>query len=98
MIQMLAIIKVADFDALERFEREAALIMRDYGGSIVSAFKTARNPGGTGEEVHCLEFPDENALGRYRKDPRYLRLDGLRQMAIAATEVRIGIREKSYAQ
>jgi uncharacterized protein (DUF1330 family) len=70
--------------------------MRDYGGRIVSAFETTRNPDGSGEEIYYLEFQGEVAFNQYRLDPRYLALDKLRQKAISGTEIKIVAKAKTY--
>ena len=40
MIHILVKLEVRDFSALEVFERQAAMIMKNHNGRIVSAFET----------------------------------------------------------
>ena len=95
-ITVVVTLEVIDFDLFERFERDAAIIMKQYGGKIVSAFETRHELDGSGEEIHVLEFPSEEAFGRYRADRSLTALSGLREQAISSTKVQISILLKSY--
>ncbi len=97
MYRVLAILQVRDFVALDEFERAAAVIMSDFGGEIVCGFETLRNSDGSGEEVHLLEFADEESFSNYRNDDRHHSLRPLREKAIAATDIRIQLKAKSYS-
>ena len=97
MHKILAVLQVRDFEALELFERKASEIMSDHGGRIVTAFETNRNEDGSGEEVHLLEFRNEECFTNYRNDERYLALKSLREKAISNTEVKVELRDKSYS-
>lgn len=69
------------------FEDQAARIMARYGGEIVVAF---RPEGGEPYEVHLVRFPDRERFEAYRQDPELLSLAGLRERAIARTEILAG--------
>ena len=97
MHKLLAILQVRDFDALDEFERKASEIMSDYDGRIVAAFETCRNEDGSGEEVHLLEFKNEESFTSYRNDDRHQAVKSLREKAISSTEVKIKLSEKSYS-
>ena len=96
MINVLIRLEVKDFEALEKFEKQAVAIMIRYRGRLVSAFETARSEDGTGEEVHVLEFPNKEAFALYRDDDSLANLAGLRNQAILSTEVQISLHPKYY--
>ena len=96
MINVLVRLEVKNFEALEKFEKQAITIMNRYRGRLVSAFETARREDGTGEEVHVLEFPSEEAFALYRGDDSLAELSGLRNQAILSTEVQVSLQPKSY--
>jgi len=96
MLNILVKLAVKDFELFETFEKQAALIMSKYDGRIISAFEIARNPDGSGEEIHILEFPNEDTFNRYRADADLAKLSELRQRAIADTEVQMSVRIKTY--
>lgn len=96
MITILVRLEVKDFSALEEFESQAARIMQNYQGRISSAFETIRKPDGSGEEIHILEFPNEESFANYRADKSLAALSSLRNKAISNTEVKISVSIKSY--
>ncbi len=97
MHKLVVILQVRDFDALDEFEREASEIMSDYHGRIAAAFETVSNEDGSGEELHLLEFQDQESYANYRNDERHQALKSLREKAISRTEVKIMLSEKSYS-
>ena len=97
MLNILVKLEVKDFDALEEFETQAVRIMKEYKGSIVSAFETVRNPDGSGVEIHVLQFPSESLFASYRSDKSFEKLSSLRERAISRTEVSMSLKVKSYA-
>jgi len=96
MINIFVKLQVLSFDCLEPYERQANVIMKRYGGSIISAFEIIRNSDGSGEEVHIVQFPDEESFSQYRSDKELLQLVDLRDKAISNTEVRMFVHEKIY--
>ena len=96
MYKLLVTIQVADFQALNEFEKYASAIMSDYQGKIISAFETLKNDDGSGEEIHIVEFQSEKDFTSYKNDSRLDRLADLREKAITGTEIKICINEKSY--
>lgn len=96
MFHVLVKLEVIDFSALDQFEKEAALIMKSYGGEILSAFETERNAENSGEEIHILQFPSKAHFEQYREDQRLKVLSELREQAIRTTEITICLRVKSY--
>ena len=96
MLNILVKLEVKDFDALEEFETQAVRIMQEYKGSIVSAFETVRNPDGSGEEVHILQFPSEAHFASYRSDKSFEKLSSIRERAISSTEIIMSLNVKSY--
>jgi len=96
VIHILVKLEIKDFSALEVFEAQASVIMEKYQGRIVSAFETTRASDGSGEEIHILEFPSEEAFNCYRSDGSLANLVSQRDQAISNTEVTISLRVKTY--
>ena len=96
MINILVTIEVNNFDLLATFERKAAEIMGLHGGEIVRAFETSREIDGSGQEVHLLEFPSEDAFMKYRSDFRLSEHAELREKAIKSMTVIQSSVLKSY--
>lgn len=96
MIKVFVKLQVLNFDALESYERQANAIMKRYGGSIVAAFEITKDLNGAGEEVHLLQFPDEESFNQYRSDKELLQLADFRDQAISDTQVTMFVREKVY--
>ena len=97
MINILVTINVKNFDALEVFERRAVEIMRDHDGNMVSVFEIERNPDGSGQEIHLIQFPDEENFLSYRTDSRLTEYADLRGKAIESMEVVMSSKVKSYS-
>jgi len=97
VINILVKMDVKDFNAFDQFEKQASLIMGKYNGRIISAFETEHNSDGSGQEVHVLEFPSEEAFGEYRKDTALADLANLREQAISGTSVELSLCIKQYA-
>ncbi len=95
MIYILVKLKVKNFDALDAFERQAVKIMEKHSGKMMFAFETAKDTTG-GEEIHVLEFPNEEAFIAYRKDDAHKALAELRESAIISTDIIISDNLKSY--
>ena len=91
MIQVLAILSVADFDALDEFETLAIGIINDYGGTLVSAFESSDFT-----EIHLLQFPSEASFEEYQADSRLAKLTDLRLKAISATKLYRSVKLKEY--
>ena len=96
MIHILVKLTVKNFTALEEFERQAVAIMKRHGGQLLSVFEACRNEDGSGEEVHVLAFPSDEAFAGYRVDGDLVDLKDLRDRAISHTEVMVSERLKSY--
>ncbi|MFT7470654.1 MAG: hypothetical protein ACI8XU_000546 [Kiritimatiellia bacterium] len=101
MISIVALLTVRDADAFDQFERQAAVIMKAYGGRIDSAFR----PGATDskaaqsvDEIHVLKFPDQEAFDRYTSDDKLLALAPLREKAISQSSVYVSVTEVDYAK
>ena len=96
MFQVLVKLVVKDFGLLAQFEKQAVAQMKEYEGRVLSAFETVHRDDGTGEEIHVLEFPSEQAFTEYRNDKVVSKLAALREQAITATEVTVSSKIKSY--
>lgn len=95
MIYILVKLKVNNFDALKVFERQAVKIMEKHSGKMMFAFETAKDTT-DGEEIHVLEFPNEEAFIAYRKDDAHKALAELRENAIISTEISVSSKLKNY--
>jgi uncharacterized protein (DUF1330 family) len=76
----------------ERFEAEAARIMRRYGGRIdrrIRCLPTENDPQPF--ELHLVSFPDALSFERYRADPELAGLAALRATAIRQTTLWSGV-------
>ncbi|MCG6876376.1 MAG: DUF1330 domain-containing protein [Betaproteobacteria bacterium] len=70
----------------ERFETAVATIMQRYGGALERRIAIEpRDDPSQPHEVHVVSFPDRAALDRYRADPDFQALAGLRAEAIRET-------------
>jgi uncharacterized protein (DUF1330 family) len=72
---------------LSAYEDEVLALVPEYGGTVLSR---VRRTGGTTEqpyEVQVIELPDQGALDGYQADPRRTTLAGIRDQAIARTEI-----------
>lgn len=96
MILIYIKLQVIDFDFLDKFESEAAKIMKKYQGRILSAFETSREKDRSGTEIHILEFPSLQLFNEYRNDAHLASLCELRKKAISNTEIKISSRIKLY--
>lgn len=96
MINILVIIQVKNFNALEEFEYQANKIMQDHGGKIAMAFESQRNPDDSGEEIHILEFSSMDGFNSYKIDERLHALYTLRQSAITSADVKVSKKLKLY--
>jgi hypothetical protein len=73
-------------DALSAYEDDVLALLPDHGGRVVS--RVRRRPGEDGPlEVQIIDLPDDSALDGYLADPRRVKLAGIRDRAIARTNV-----------
>jgi uncharacterized protein (DUF1330 family) len=72
---------------LSAYEDEVLALVPEYGGTVLSR---VRRTGGATEqpyEVQVIELQDRDALDGYQADPRRTALAGIRDQAIARTEI-----------
>lgn len=96
MINILVTLTVKDFTLLAEFERQAVKVMKSHGGELLRAFESHRNDDGSGEEIHLLEFPSQQAFDAYRADPVLVEYAELRNKAISQTQVVVSSLLKEY--
>jgi uncharacterized protein (DUF1330 family) len=78
----------ANIGEFEKFERAAAGVMAQHGGSIERAFRRKETQESEEPfEVHLVKFPDAEAFAAYRDDDRTLALKEQRERLIARTEI-----------
>jgi uncharacterized protein (DUF1330 family) len=72
---------------LSAYEDEVLALVPEYGGTVLS--RVRRTSGATEQpyEVQVIELPDQDALDGYLADPRRSTLAGIRDQAIARTEI-----------
>ena len=73
-------------DAIRHYESQVVPIIREHGGTIISAFKPLNNPP---DEIHLIEFSSKEALAQYQQDSRLIKLKSEREKAIAKTDLYI---------
>jgi uncharacterized protein (DUF1330 family) len=73
-------------DALGAYEDQVLSLIPGYGGRVL---QRARSSGADGQpvEIQILEFPSAAALDGYMADERRMALAGVRDRAIARTQV-----------
>jgi hypothetical protein len=90
-------LSVKNFDALEAFEKEAAVIMASHGAVMIKAFESRREYDGSGEEIHIIEFPTPAAFEAYRTDERLFELSELHEQAIIDMDLKVSQTTKQYS-
>ncbi len=84
-------------DEFRAFESKAIEIIRAHGGRLISAFVPQRQSGQQlPDEIHLIEFSDQQAFDRYRNDPRTLALAGERASIISNSVVYVSDEFVSY--
>ncbi len=74
-------------DRLATYEDAVLALIPEHGGSVVSRVRRAGGDHDQPYEVQVIELPDASALESYQADPRRMALAGLREQAIARTEI-----------
>ena len=99
MITIVALLTIRDADAFDQFERQAAAIMKTYGGRIDSAFRpdAPTTKAQNVDEIHVLKFTNLEAFDRYRSDDKLLALAALREKAISQSTVYVSSIEVDYS-
>jgi hypothetical protein len=72
------------------FERQAAAVMRRYGGAIVQTVAVMASDPTLFEEIHLVTFPDAAAFSAYQRDPALAEAAALRAAAVVDTRVVVG--------
>lgn len=78
---------VANFDAFEEYEKQAAKIMEKYEGRIEFVTEINREPDGSGIEFHVVCFKQKSAYEDYKKDERLLSLQDLKARGIKSASI-----------
>jgi uncharacterized protein (DUF1330 family) len=78
-----------DITRLRVFELEALIVIGQFGGKLISAFKPANpeNSANIPDEIHLLQFPSQEAFDIYRDSPESAALAPKRNKAIRKTIV-----------
>ncbi len=72
---------------LVEYEDQVLMLLSDHGARVLQRVRTVDPSAGRPFEVHVLEFPSQDAFDAYMENPNRLALAGLRDRAIASTEV-----------
>ena len=72
---------------LSAYEDEVLALVPEYGGTVLSRVRRTGPATEQPYEVQVIELPDRNALDGYQADPRRITLAGIRDQAIARTEI-----------
>ena len=73
--------------ALSRYEDRVLPLVAEHGGRVCSRDRVSRESDADPCEIQRIDFPDDLALERFMSDPRRLRLEQQRTVAIARTDV-----------
>lgn len=97
-MKVVVLLEVRDLESFRDYETRAVRIMREYSGSLVSAFRpdVEHSSGDEFHEVHILEFPSINEFRRYRSDAALAELPQLRSKAIASTKLYVSGEAVTY--
>ena len=74
-------------DQLSAYEDEVLALVPEYGGTVLSRVRRTGGASDQPYEVQVLELPDRDALAGYQADPRRTTLAGIRDQAIARTDI-----------
>ena len=75
-------------EALREYERRVIPVLKDYDGTLLSAFAPRKVDGAPGpDEIHLLRFKSEKDFNAYRNDSRVVSLTFERARAIAGAIV-----------
>ena len=80
----------------EAYEKQAASIMREYGGFIERAFRQSDFDNDLADEIHIVSFPSRESYGEFRRDDRLSSLRDIRSSLIEATEIWEGFEINAY--
>lgn len=100
MLHVIALLEIAEPAAFRDFESHALEIAQRHGGILLSAFapdpavSTAFTP--PVDEIHVLQFPDAEALARYRRDPDLQGLANLRERGVRSTRLLVAGQTQTY--
>jgi uncharacterized protein (DUF1330 family) len=72
---------------LVEYEDQVLTLLADHDARVLQRVRTVDPTADQPFEVHILEFPSQDAFDAYMEDPARLALAGLRDRAIASTEV-----------
>ena len=72
---------------LSAYEDEVLALIPEYGGTVLSRVRRVGAGSDQPYEVQLIEMPDRAAVDAYGADQRRTALSGLRDQAIARTEV-----------
>lgn len=72
---------------LSAYEDEVLALIPEYGGTVLSRVRRVGDDRDQPYEIQLIELPDQAALEGYQADPRRTALAGLRDQAIARTDV-----------
>jgi uncharacterized protein (DUF1330 family) len=71
-------------DALARYEDRVLALLPEYGGRVAARLRAL---DGDLTELQIIEFPHEQALDDFQRDPRRLELAKIRDSVIATTTI-----------
>lgn len=100
MLSIVVLLNINDESAFLEFEKAAIELMARYGGELIAAFKPKPGDssfgGSDADEIHILQFPDEQAFAAYRSDAELKALSDLRLQAIKSTRIYISDKHVQY--
>lgn len=92
MIIVVVTIHSKNFEALKLFENSVSKIMQKHGGKMLYAFETKNK----NEEIHIIEFPNDEKLKNYQEDNEHKKYLDLKKIAIDNIDITISTTYKQY--
>ena len=89
MIQIIALLYASDngIEALRAFESQVLPILREHGGTLISASSNDNRDSHEPDEVHVIQFPSQIEYEAYKNDIRVMALQKIKETAIKKMDI-----------
>lgn len=76
MIQLIVLLYASQhgIDGLRKFESKVIPILREHGGTLISASSKQDHTSNEPDEIHVIQFPSMNEFNAYKNDARVITL------------------------
>lgn len=98
MIQVIALLYASEngVNGLREFESHAIPILRNHGGTLISASYNDAKLASEPDEIHVIQFPSIENFEAYKCDPKIISLASLKTKMIREMHVYITNRFHQY--